>query len=149
METIHGTVVDVAGKGVLLVGPSGAGKSDLALRLMDRGAVLVADDQVVLEKRDKGVRASAPEILYGLMEVRGIGIVSLPAIKSANLELVVDLVASDDLERVPLPTEAQLAGEKIPKLKLHAFEVSAPHKIELALTYPEQIGLGVDDHKKD
>ncbi|RME65602.1 MAG: aldolase, partial [Alphaproteobacteria bacterium] len=44
MERVHGTCVAIDGAGVLILGPSGAGKSDFALRLIDEGAVLVADD---------------------------------------------------------------------------------------------------------
>ena len=57
----------------LLRGPSGCGKSDLALRLIDRGARLVADDRVVLTVEDGAVVAAAPPPLAGLLEVRGLG----------------------------------------------------------------------------
>ena len=48
--TIHATCVAIRGRAVLITGPSGAGKSDLALRLIDRGAVLVRDDYTVLTR---------------------------------------------------------------------------------------------------
>ena len=47
-ETIHASTIAIGGHAVLIEGPSGAGKSDLALRLIDRGAVLVSDDYTVL-----------------------------------------------------------------------------------------------------
>jgi hypothetical protein len=47
---LHGTCVAIRGRGVLLLGPSGAGKSDLALRLIDRGAALVGDDGIEVER---------------------------------------------------------------------------------------------------
>ena len=59
-EQIHGACVDLSGAGVLLRGPSGSGKSDLALRLIDGGASLVADDRVDLEVRDGNLAAHAP-----------------------------------------------------------------------------------------
>lgn len=144
----HGTLVDLAGGGVLLRGPSGSGKSDLALRLMDRGAVLVADDQVILEARSRGLVGHAPDTLYGLIEVRGIGVMSLPAIKTALVKLVVDLLDADGVDRLPEKAFTDLEGVTLPCLKLHAFDASTPMKIELAIRYPDQLGLGVEDYKK-
>lgn len=148
VNNIHGTVIDVAGGGVLLRGASGSGKSDLALRLIDRGAVLVADDQVILERRSRGLTAHAPDALYGLIEVRGIGVMSLPAIKTALVRLVVDLVPRDQVERFPENIKVTLEGLTLPRLCLHAFDVATPHKIELALRYPHQIGLGVENYRR-
>jgi HPr Serine kinase C-terminal domain len=73
---VHGTVVAIDGGGVLLRGPSGRGKSDLALRLIDAGARLVADDQVLLQRSGMQVLARAPAVLAGLLEIRGVGIVA-------------------------------------------------------------------------
>ena len=73
-QQVHGTCIAIDGAGVLLRGPSGCGKSDLALRLIDGGAVLVADDRVSLEARAGDLVASAPDALAGLLEVRGVGI---------------------------------------------------------------------------
>jgi len=148
VNNYHGTLVDLAGSGVLLRGPSGSGKSDLALRLMDRGAVLVADDQVILEKRSRGLMGYAPDRIYGLIEVRGIGIMSLPAIKTALVKLVVDLVDADAVDRLPDPASITIEGVELPLVRLHAFDLSAPQKIELAIHYPDQLGLGVEDYKK-
>lgn len=140
MQTYHASVVDVAGMGVMLRGPSGSGKSDLALRLMDRGAVLVADDQVVLTPHRTGLRASAPDKLYGLIEVRGLGIVSSPAIKSTIVRLIIDLVSHDEVPRIPVRSKAAIEGVELDVLKLHSFEMSAPIKIELALRNLDRIG---------
>jgi HPr kinase/phosphorylase len=137
---IHGTVVDVAGSGVLLRGPSGAGKSDLGLRLIDRGAVLIADDRVCLRRGSRGLVASSPDNIYGLIEVRGLGLMSIPAAKFSLVKLVVDLVAAADVPRLPVPQTLTLEGVELPLIKLHAFELSAPAKVELALRYPDQIG---------
>ena len=59
-SSIHGTCVAIGGAGALLLGPSGSGKSDLALRLIDQGAELVADDRVELRVAGAQVLASAP-----------------------------------------------------------------------------------------
>ena len=71
---LHASCVELAGTGVVLLGPSGSGKSDLALRLIDGGARLVADDRVVVERSGDRLIARPPEAIAGLIEVRGLGI---------------------------------------------------------------------------
>lgn len=88
---LHAAAVAFAGRGVLILGASGAGKSELAMRLILRGAALVADDQVVLVRRGDALIARAPEALAGMIEARGIGILSAPAVPEAPLALAVDL----------------------------------------------------------
>jgi serine kinase of HPr protein (carbohydrate metabolism regulator) len=134
-QPIHGTCVAVGGRGVLIRGRSGAGKSDLALRLIGEGARLVADDQVLVRRAAGKVIASAPKILRGLIEVRGVGIVPVPAAASATLALIVDLVAPSAVARLPEPAFATLAGVSIPVAKVAPFEASAPHKVLLALRF--------------
>jgi len=128
----HATCVAIDGAGVLIRGPSGSGKSDLALRLIDRGAALVADDQVVLEARDGGLWASAPGRLRGRLEARGLGIVELPWLDAVRLVLVVDLVAAGAVERLPEADSVTVAGAALPRLRLAPFEASAPAKLRLA-----------------
>ncbi|MBL4790657.1 MAG: HPr kinase/phosphatase C-terminal domain-containing protein [Kordiimonadaceae bacterium] len=140
MKQIHGTVLDIAGKGVLLLGPSGAGKSDVALRLMDRGAVLIADDRVELYAIADKVLATAPKSLRGYIEVRGLGITSVPVSGGTTIALVVELVPSADVPRLPKVLYKGIAGRKIPLIRLNAFEVSTPIKIELAVGGVERIG---------
>src|SRR5690242_15181364 len=103
MVLTHGTCVEIGGVGVLLRGPPGSGKSDLALRLIDRGARLVADDQTELRREGAAVLASAPPSIAGRIEVRGVGILELPQAPSVALGLVVDLVPAADIERLPEP----------------------------------------------
>ncbi len=137
---LHGTVVDIAGNGVLIRGSSGSGKSDLALRLVDRGATFVTDDQVLLATREKGVRAKAPLAIRGYLEIRGLGLISTPVTGSSFIRLIVDLVPSNEVPRLPEFEQEVLLGKKIPRLKINAFEVSAPLKIELAAKDPLRIG---------
>lgn len=135
LRQVHGTVVALAGRGVLLRGPSGAGKSDLALRLIERGARLVADDRVDLSVRRGRVTAAAPRVLAGLIEARGIGIVSAPRRARAEIVLVADLTRSARVERMPAPDRCVLAGVRLPRVRLAPFEASAPVKIRLALAH--------------
>lgn len=111
-------------------GPSGAGKSDLVLRLIGRGWHLLADDQVMLTGED----VSAPPALRGMLEIRGLGIfTALPVAENARLRLVVDLVARADVPRLPEPAFWQGPAGAVPRISLHAFEVSACDKIIHAL----------------
>ena len=138
MQTVYGTTVAVDGDGVLLRGPSASGKSDLALRLIDAGAALVADDRTVVARENGAVVASPPAALAGKMEVRGLGIVTLPALPAAPLKLVVDLDESNSVERLPPAASTRLLGVDIPVMRLAAFEGSAPAKIRLALRLKPQ-----------
>ena len=73
-------------------------------------------------------------IAWGKLEVRGQGIVEVPAVKFARLMLVVDLVDRADLiERLPEPEGVEILGHRVPSMKINAFEASAPLKVLLAL----------------
>jgi len=131
---IHGTCVAVEGRGALLRGPSGSGKSDLALRLIERGAQLIADDQVILEADGASVRASAEPRLHGKLEVRGVGILDVPHVQGAPLLAVFDLCGAEDVPRLPEPEWAELLpGTKVRLFHLAPFEASAPDKVRLTL----------------
>ena len=132
MKTIYGTSVLISGAGVLLCGKSGAGKSDLALRLIDQGAVLIADDRVEVRVDQGKVMASAPASLAGLLEVRGVGLMRVPFAPAGELHLVVDLVEPGAVERLPEAEWATLAETRLPRLALAPFEASAPAKLRLA-----------------
>lgn len=130
---IHASCISIDGAGVLIRGPSGSGKSDMALRLMSLGAELVADDRVGLSVGEDAVEARAPEALAGLMEVRGVGILEFPAVRKAPIRLIVDLVPSDKVDRLPLPETADVHGFPIPVIRLDPLTSSAAMKIQLAL----------------
>lgn len=117
----------------MLRGPSGSGKSDLALRLIDGGARLVADDQTELTRVADGVIARSPASIAGRMEVRGLGILRVPTVPGAPLRLVIDLVAPDRVERLPEPQFCEYLQCSLPLLALAPFAASAPAKIRLAL----------------
>jgi HPr kinase/phosphorylase len=131
---VHGTCVALGGKGVLLLGGSGAGKSDLALRLIHDGAVLVADDRVVLTVKASKLAASAPTTIAGLIEVRGLGILKLP-VRAATLALAVQL--GDEGPRLPgedrWTPEGLKAAPSLPLLYLDGRHASDPAKIAFAL----------------
>lgn len=138
---VHATAVALRTAGgswraVLLRGPSGAGKSDLALRLIDAGARLIADDQTHLVRKEGGLIASSPATLAGRIEVRGLGIVELPRARRlvrAPVALLVDLVPPARIERMPEPARELLQDVSLPLLALAPFESSAATKLQLAL----------------
>lgn len=128
---LHATCVAVEGVGVLLRGPSGSGKSDLALRLIDGGAELVGDDQVLVKAKDGHLIASAHPNLSGLLEVRGLGILSIPHRPSVAVQLIIAL-GGQAPERLPEPQHEEIQGISLPLLSLNAFEASTSAKVRLA-----------------
>lgn len=129
----HATSVMISGRVLLLTGRSGRGKSDLALRLIDRGAVLVSDDYTLLGARDGLLYASPPAPIAGQIEIRGIGVVAMAFASEGPVALILDLDGSPErMPDEPLAT-VQLCGVAIPVLPFTALEASAPIKAEQAL----------------
>jgi len=133
---VHASCVALKGKGVLILGDSGAGKSDLALRLIDDGAILVADDRTELYITRGALCARAPESIAGLIEVRGLGVIARPYRKNVKLALAVNLGAPG--RRLPDPAyytpPARLKVAKpLPFIMLNGPAASAPARIRLAL----------------
>ncbi|MGK9475910.1 HPr(Ser) kinase/phosphatase [Melioribacter sp. OK-6-Me] len=102
--TVHGSLVDVYGVGILFTGKSGIGKSEVALDLVERGHRLVADDVVILTKKGEGIlMASGTDLVKHFMELRGIGIIDIRSMFGVRairyqkrLEVVVELEIWDD-----------------------------------------------------
>jgi serine kinase of HPr protein (carbohydrate metabolism regulator) len=133
MERLRGTCIAVEGSGVLLRGPSGSGKSDLALRLIAAGGCLVADDYTDVTASGGRLIATAPPELYGLLEVRGIGIVRLQTVSSVPLIACVDLVPIESVERMPPKEDIQVLGVAVPRYRVAAAEPSSVAKVALVV----------------
>jgi serine kinase of HPr protein (carbohydrate metabolism regulator) len=130
--TLRGTTIAIGGRGVLLRGESGRGKSDLALRLIERGASLVSDDYTEVRREGRHLLARAPATIAGKIEMRGVGILDVPAAADIPLCLVADLDHAP--ERLPDgPGEAAILDTLVPAVALAALEASAPLKLEAAL----------------
>jgi serine kinase of HPr protein (carbohydrate metabolism regulator) len=126
--------VDGRWRGALIEGESGRGKSDLALRALDHGFRLVADDRTNVFVSGGRLFGATPKTLAGLIEARGVGILTLTTLPIAEILLRVRCVtAPDEVERLPDPVSGSLLGVDIPTLNLWPFEASAPHKLILAL----------------
>lgn len=131
---IHATCLAIGGKGVLLLGMSGAGKSDLALRLIDDGARLVADDRTELYLARGKLEARAPKSIAGLLEVRSLGVVALPFARRVSVALAVKLgPAQKRLPDAAFYTPPLKSAPALPLIRLDASAPSAPAKIRLAL----------------
>jgi serine kinase of HPr protein (carbohydrate metabolism regulator) len=131
-ETVHASAVSIGGRAVLIAGHPGSGKSDLALRLIDRGAVLVSDDYTIVTRTGDGLVASPPETIRGRIEVRGIGLVDMPVETAVPVAMMI--AVDETVPRLPEPGETRIvAGIALPLIALSALEASAPIKVELML----------------
>lgn len=117
-------------RGVLIQGPSGSGKSDLALRALDQGFRLVADDRVLLWAAQGRIHGRAPGVLSGLMEVRGQGLVSLEPVRLCE---VIMAAALGRPERMPEPATLTILDVALPLVTVDPFEISAPAKLSRAM----------------
>ncbi|MBE6129180.1 MAG: HPr(Ser) kinase/phosphatase [Erysipelotrichaceae bacterium] len=129
-DTMSGVLMDVFGKGVLLVGESGMGKSETALELIRRGHVLIADDRVDVQHIHNHIFGHAPEIIKGMLEIRGIGIIDVEKMFGASalgsrtqIDLVIQMVEySDTVDYNRIGDEAQrftrIMGVLIPTIIL-------------------------------
>lgn len=112
---IHGSAVAFAGAGVLITGAPGSGKSSLALSLIAKGAVLVADDAVDLACLAGRISMHCPEPIKSMIEVRGIGLIKVNTCDTAALDFLVDM---DQIEtqRLPESRTKALLGVEVPTL---------------------------------
>ena len=143
---LHGTTIALGSRAAIIVGPSGSGKSDLALRCLavparepfGDGAHLVSDDQTIIELIGDRLVATAPPAIQGRLEVRGLGIITVPVTARAELMLVAELV--DEVpERMPPrpPRTLRVHDWPVPVITLQPFEASAPLKLLVALQQME------------
>lgn len=136
-ETLHASTVALDGRAVLICGPSGSGKSDLALQLLDRGFILVSDDQTIVRRDNGRLLAAAPPNIRGKLEIRGIGIVDMETADDLPVALFVELTS--EIERLPDDSRERLVLDlAIPLISVDAMTASAPAKVALAL---DRLGL--------
>ncbi|MEO5813901.1 MAG: HPr(Ser) kinase/phosphatase [Gemmatimonadaceae bacterium] len=128
--TLHGSLADVYGVGVLFVGQSGIGKSECVLDLVERGHRLVADDLVFVRKRGNDILLGrGHELQRHYMEIRGVGLVDIPAIfgiravrQQKRIEVVVELVEwqeGAEADRTGLDGETtDILGVPLPRITI-------------------------------
>ena len=128
---VHASCVQWQNKGILFLGNSGVGKSSAALRLIEKGAVLVADDYTEISP---DLIATCPDTTFGKIEVRGVGIVDFPALKSTSLHLAVLCVSNwDEVERMPNERIWSVEQKSIPLFVLNAFDSLFCLKVDMLL----------------
>ncbi len=132
IKKLHATSVALEDNGVAIFGESGSGKSDLALRLIDSGATLISDDITLFSKSQRGIDLFSVEKTRGLLEVRQIGIITVPYIDGINLKLIVQLTDSN-VERVPTKKNTKFLGFKLPKIEINGKNSSSVAKIKIKL----------------
>lgn len=135
IKLIQASCVAMDGHAILIEGEPGTGKSSLALALIDRGAMLIGDDGVQLERGTDTVIASPPPNITGKLEIRHVGIVALP-LTSAPLTMAVELLHGRH-SAVPrfhasLP-QREYWDVTIPYLTLPAHDHTLPLRVEWAL----------------
>jgi|TARA_A200000113_G_C8622681_1_gene276392 serine kinase of HPr protein (carbohydrate metabolism regulator) len=118
--------------GVAIFGDPGSGKSDLALRLIDSGATLISDDITVFSKLEKNINLFGIENTKGLLEVREVGIITVPYVEGIKLKLVVRLT-DKVIERIPKKNQINLLGLKFPKLEINGKNSSSVAKVKVKL----------------
>lgn len=131
-ETLRqATAVAIDGRAILIEGPPGCGKTSLALQLIDRGAVLIGDDGVALSDLDGTLIASPPAATQSLIEIRNVGIVSLPA-TSASIALVLTITGAAP-RFTEHPSTIQILGHSVARLEFALMGAADPIRAEFAL----------------
>ncbi|WP_340647064.1 HPr kinase/phosphorylase [Phenylobacterium sp.] len=124
--------IDGGWRGALVLGASGSGKSDLAVRCLDIGFALVADDRVELWTSAGRLYGRAPETLSGRIEVRGLDVLAESALTWCRVNLCVRAGIPD---RIPEPAFIDDFGLRLPLITLALLESSAPAKLSRALRH--------------
>ena len=158
---LHGGLIQIYGKGVLITGESGMGKSEIGLELIKKGHLLVADDRVDCYLIHKQIVGKSPEILKGMIELRGIGIINIAkmfgvssVLDKSNIDLIIHLEAwskEKEYDRVGIEDKKyqEVLGVKIPKLIIPVREGrSMAVIIESAVTNYLLSSIGQDSAKE-
>ena len=126
-DTMHGVMLNVYGVGVMITGPAGIGKSELALDLIKRGHMLIADDRVDVYHVSHKIIGRAPELLERMLEIRGIGVVDVNTLfggssymEKSQLDFIIELVKWEDdmiIDRLnPITEKETILGLDVQKL---------------------------------
>nr|CAD6429466.1 serine kinase [Rhizobium sp. Q54] len=143
---IHATAIVVGAAGLLFVGPSGAGKSITAFNCLAAArragvvASLIADDRVIVSSEGDRLVATCPESISGLIEIRGSGILRLPHVASAPLDLAVLVCDPSTADRLPPADEEHRIPDigSLPQIRLMA---RSAEPLSLIACFCPEIGI--------
>ena len=159
-DNVHGVLMGIYGKGILITGESGVGKSEVALDLISRGHQLVADDRVDCYRVHNQIVGKAPEVLKRFLEIRGVGILDVVQmygvgsyLDDIQIEYIVHLqpIESDGyIDRLGIEdTRQEIMGVSIPKTTLPVGEGrNIAVLVESAVTKFMLKNIGFDSMKK-
>ncbi|MEE4450267.1 serine kinase [Novosphingobium resinovorum] len=128
------TCVAIAGRGILIEGPPGSGKSSLALALIDRGAVLVGDDSILLETQQGRLLAHPHPRTRGLLEVRNLGLLAFRCLDTVPVSLMLTL-DGDAPRYIEAPDDVAIGSAVLPLVRLYPEASALPLRAELALKH--------------
>jgi len=159
-QQIHGCLVSVYGRGILICGESGIGKSEITLELIRKGHIMVADDAVIISRIQNQLTGKAPEVLYGMLEIRGIGVIdcikmfgAASVIPEISVDYVIELVAwkeNDSIARLNLDDQEyyEVLQVEVPKIVIPVREGrSMSTIIESAVINNHLKNMGFDSNK--
>ena len=129
VDNLYGVMMNIYGRGIMITGKSGIGKSELALDLINRGHMLVADDRIDVTRVHTNIMCTAPKLLKRMLEIRGLGIVDVTRMFGANsylnkcqLDFVIKLVKFDErieTDRLnPINETRNILGLDVPMLTI-------------------------------
>lgn len=130
-EALPATCVALGGRAVLIEARDIDARTDLVLRLVDRGASLIASEHTICQRQDGQLIACAPVQANGRIEVAGLGILELPTVERAPVELLI--VISDTPPRFSEEPPRRLAGVDVRVVTLAALDPAGPARVTLAL----------------
>ncbi|WP_420384123.1 HPr kinase/phosphorylase [Novosphingobium sp.] len=126
------TVIAIGGRAVMIEGAPGTGKSSLALALIDRGAVLVGDDAVMLAADGDRMLASPHPRVSGLIEVRNLGLFGMPVADAVPVALVLMLDPAAP-RHIEAADSVVRAGMVLPMVRLYPDSPVLAVRAEMAL----------------
>ncbi|WP_353228847.1 serine kinase [Novosphingobium sp.] len=133
----HGTAhqasaVAIGGRALMIEGAPGSGKSSLALALIDRGATLIGDDGVILWADGARLLVSPHPRIAGLLEVRNVGLITVPVAAAVPLALVL-MFDTDAPRHIDVPELVERAGVAVPMVRLWPDSPVLALRAEIAL----------------
>ncbi len=131
-KQFHSTSVVLDDSGIMIIGEPGIGKSDLALRLIDSGATLIADDITICRKIGEFIFLFSREETRGLLEVRDLGIINVPYVENIKLVMIVNLLKINK-QRIPTNNLKTIMGKKFPRLSIVGSHASSIVKVKFKL----------------